>query len=250
MGGIPRYPPPLFCGKGPSRLRTPCARYKEVVMCRTLSSARSAWLFVFSLSVLSCCSGCAVLYQLAFGDGHKIEAKYQGLRGQRVAVVCVMDPTSYGDGDASTVIAEKVGNILGQKVKDIEVVRPGEVADWMDTNDWDEDDFVEIGRGVNAKMVVGIHLQNFSTHESKTLMKGRADVTTTVYDVTHDGKEVFRTRDYDFSFPTSHAIPVISGDPRQFQRLFIEMLSEHIARNFHDYQLAEVFARDGTAYAH
>jgi hypothetical protein len=207
-------------------------------------------LILLASCVLTVSSGCAVLYQLAFGDGHTIEAKYQGLKGQRVAVVCVMNPSSYGDGTAAMQIADQVGRILQTEVKDIEIVRRDEVADWMDTNDWDEDDFVDIGRGVDANMVVGIHLESFSTHESQTLMRGKADVTTTVFDVTNGGKEVFRTRDYDYTFPTSHAIPVISGDPRQFERLFQQMVAEHIARNFHDYQLAEVFARDGAAYAH
>lgn len=219
-------------------------------MRRSTSRKLLVCLMVLSSTLIACSSGCAVLYQLAYGEGHKIEAKYQGLKGQRVAVVCIMNPSTFGDGATPTVIAERVERILRSNVDDIEVVRQDEVADWMDTNDWDETDYAEIGRGVSADMVVAIDIDGFSTHESKTLLKGRAEVTTTVYDIAQSNKEVFRTRDHSFTFPTSHAVPAIANDPRDFERTFIEMLSEHIAKNFYDYDMAEDFARDGAAYAH
>ena len=209
-------------------------------------------LVVLSLGLIASSSGCALVYQLAYGDGHKIEAKYQGLKGQRVAVICVMNPSTYGDGATSTVIAERVARILRNNVKDIEVVRQDEVADWMDTNDWDEADFTEIGRGVNADMVVAIDVEGFSTHESSTLLKGRAEVTTTVYDIAQSNKEVFRTSNPSFTFPTNHAIPAIAAQqhPRAFERKFIDELAQHIAKDFYDYDYAEDFANDGAAFAH
>ena len=161
-----------------------------------------------------------------------------------------MNPSTYGDGATSTMIAEGVERILRRNVEDIDVVRQDEVADWMDTNDWDETDYVEIGRGVKADMVVAIDIDAFSLHESKTLLKGRAELTTTVYDIQQGGKEVFRTTDHNFTFPTTHAVPSMATDTRTFQRTFIEMLAEHIAKNFYDYNMAEDFASDGAAYAH
>jgi hypothetical protein len=207
-------------------------------------------LAVFCALILASSTGCAVLYQLAYGDGTKIAARYAGLKEKRVAVVCVINPSTYGDGTTSTLIAENVGRILRQNVEKIDVVRQDEVSDWMDVNDWDESDFVDIGRGVKADMVVAIDIDSFSLHESKTLLKGRADVTTTVYDIAGGGSDVFRTTEHDFSFPTTHAIPSIATDSRVFQRTFIEVLSQHIAKSFYDYKLTEDFARDGAAYAH
>jgi hypothetical protein len=195
-------------------------------------------------------TGCAVLYQLAYGDGPTVDAKYAGLQGKRVAVVCVMHSSSYGDGEVSTVLADQVGRLLRAKGDKIEVVRQDDVADWMDTNDWDESNFVDVGSGVKADMVVAIDVAAFSVHESKTLLKGRARLTTTVYDVAQGGAEVFRTTDYEHSFPTSHAIPVISTDWRTFERMYVDVLAEHIAKNFYQYSLVEDFARDGAAYAH
>jgi hypothetical protein len=212
--------------------------------CKTLGL-----LLLCCVPVLATSTGCAVLYQLACGDP-KIEAKYAGLKGKRVAVVCVMNPSSYGDGEASTLLAEQVGIILKQNVKSIQVVRQDEISDWMDTNEWDESDFVEIGRGVKADMVLAIDVDAFSIHESQTLLKGRSRLTTTVYDMNNKGEAVFRTTDPEHTFPTTHAVSVLNANWRTFERTYIEVLAKHIAQNFYDYNMAEDFALDGAAYAH
>lgn len=209
------------------------------------------WIFfLLGVSPLLCCTGCAVLYQLAYGDGHKIDAKYTGLENRRVAVVCVMNPSTYGDGATSTLIADNTERVLQTHVEGIDVVPQSEVADWMDTNNWDESDFVEIGRGVKADMVVAIDVDSFSLHEGPGLFKGRAEVTTTVYDLTRDGKEVFRTTDHQFTFPETHPVHASADMARAFPRTFIRVLSEHLAKNFYAYNLHEEFALDGAAYAH
>ncbi len=207
-------------------------------------------LLILCLPVLVCSTGCAVLYQLAYGDGQKIEAKFAGLKGKRVAVVCVMNPSTYGDGEVSSVLADQVGWILRKKVEDVNIVRQDEVSDWMDTNEWDESDFKEIGRGVKADMVVAINVDAFSIHESSTLLKGRSRLSTTVYDMERNGEEVFRTTDNEHTFPTTHAVSVLNANWRTFERTYIQVLAEHIAKNFYDYDMAEDFALDGAAYAH
>ena len=207
-------------------------------------------LLILCLPVLICSSGCAVLYQLAYGDGPKIAAKYAGLEGQRVAVVCVMNSSAYGDGEVAAALADQVGRILRKKLDDVEIVRQDEISDWMDTNEWDESDFVEVGRGVKADVVLAIDVDSFSVHESTTLLKGRSHLTTTVYDVKENGKELFRTTDGEHTFPVSHEISTLSTNWRTFQRTYIQVLAEHIAKNFYDYNMAEDFAPDGAAYAH
>ncbi|MHB9078018.1 MAG: hypothetical protein ACYC3X_11045 [Pirellulaceae bacterium] len=207
-------------------------------------------LLILCLPVLVCSSGCAVLYQLAYGDGPKIAAKYEGLEGKRVAVVCVMSSSAYGDGEVAAALADSVGRILRKKLDDVDIVRQDEISDWMDTNEWDESDFVEVGRGVKSDVVLAIDVDSFSVHESTTLLKGRSRLTTTVYDVKDNGKELFRTTDGEHTFPVSHEISTLSTNWRTFQRTYIQVLAEHIAKNFYDYNMAEDFAPDGAAYAH
>ena len=214
-----------------------------------LSHLKLWCLLLLCVSLLACSSGCAVLYQLAYGEGHTIEAEFDGLEGQRVAVVCVVNPSTYGDGSTAAQISDNVSQILQQNVPNIDVVNQDEVSDWLDTNDWDESDFEEIGRGVKADMLVAIDIDSFRLHESTTLYKGRAQVTTTVYDIAK-GKTAFRTTDHEYTFPTTHPVHVTATDAGAFHRKFIYLLSEHIAKNFYDYNLHEDFARDGAAYAH
>lgn len=216
-------------------------------------STTRSWYWIGALlcmPVIITGTGCALLYQLAYGDGPKIEARYKGLSGRRVAVVCMMDPSAYGDGVTSTLVAEQVGQILRNNVEDIDVVGADDVGDWLDTNNWGENDFVEIGQGVKADMVVAIEISAFRLHKSQTLLQGHADVTTTVYDITRDGKEVFRTSDPDYTFPSSHAIPTMTTQVGSFQRTFIQLLAEEVTKNFYDYDMQSDFARDAAAYAH
>jgi len=195
-------------------------------------------------------TGCAVLYQLAYGDGPKIEAQYDGLQGQRVAVVCMMDPSAYGDGTTSTFIAGAVERILKQQVRNVDIVDQNEVADWLDTNQWDETDFVEIGKGVKADMVLAIDVASFRVHKSQTLLQGNSELRIRVLDMRREGRAVFTVPSQEYIFPKSHAVPAITTDGRAFQRAYIEILAEQIAKNFYDYDMAEDFARDGAAYAH
>ena len=112
-------------------------------------------LLILCLPVLVCSTGCAVLYQLAYGDGPKIEAKFAGLKGQRVAVVCVMNLVGVRRRRGLDAPWPTRWDGFCGKVDDIEIVRQDEVSDWMDTNEWDESDFVEIGHGVKADIVLG-----------------------------------------------------------------------------------------------
>jgi hypothetical protein len=188
---------------------------------------------------------------MAYGEGPRIEADYDKLEGKRVAVVCMMNDSMYGGvGLTSTQIASSVGYLLQQNVPGIDVVNQDDVSDWLDTNDWNESDFVEIGRGVDADMLVVIDLDSFSLHESTTLFKGSAAMSTRVYDIERGGKIAYRKTDPEFTFPKTHPVHETATSSKVFERVFIRVLSEHIAKNFYDYNLQEEFARDGAAYVH
>jgi hypothetical protein len=107
-----------------------------------------------------------------------------------------------------------------------------------------------VGRGVKAEMVVAIDIDFFSIYESKTLLKGRSRFSTTVYDIEQDGEPAFRTTENEHTFPSTHAVSVLNTNWRTFERTYIQVLAEHIAKNFYDYDLADDFAMDGAAYAH
>src|SRR5262245_8793602 len=89
--------------------------------------------------------GCGVLPTVAYWVyGNKTPAKFQGLEGKRVAVVCLDANSLKGPGSEADNIAKAVSRQLGYSVPDIKLVRQSEVADWFDNHDQDVADYADI----------------------------------------------------------------------------------------------------------
>jgi hypothetical protein len=157
------------------------------------------------------------------------------LEEKRVAVVCLTNHSSYGSGSESKVISQSVSTILRKEVKKIELVPQSEIANWRDNNDWDEIDYRAVGRGVKADIVIAIDVKSLSFHEGQTLYKGKADVKVTAYDMTKGGDIAFSRDMSDFQYPQHGGRPVTDMSETKFQGMFLMILSEHIARNFHSW---------------
>ncbi len=63
------------------------------------------------------------------------------------------------------------------------------MLEWADENNWDE--YVEIGKALNADMVVGLDLEEFSLYQGQTLYQGKANIKIPVYDVAQGKEPVF-----------------------------------------------------------
>ena len=198
------------------------------------------------LLLMGSASGCVglaaqVLYMV---KGEKVPAEFEGLEGKRVAVVCVAGSGNYGPGSAPSVLSQLVEAILRNQVKNIKVVRHEEVIDWIDNNDWNQMDYRDVGRGVNADMVVGLDLDGYRLHEDATMYKGRASVTITVYDMKKGGESVYRDTMPNFMFPVNGGQHVSETNEAQFQRKFLLILAQDIAKHFYAYEFKDEFARD------
>jgi hypothetical protein len=191
-------------------------------------------------------TGCVGLtaHLLYFWKGQTASAAFQGLEGKRVAVVCVCESSAYGAAETPNMLARQVEAILAPKVKDIRLVGQDQIEDWIDRNNWDEIDYREIGRGVKADMVLAIDIDSLRLHDGQTLYRGQANVKTTVYDMSAQGKAVFKTGPRPFVFPAHTAVPVADTNENQFRQLFVRELARHVARYFHEYELKEDFGND------
>jgi hypothetical protein len=191
-------------------------------------------------------TGCNLLLtQLGYwSGGNLISAEYAGLEKQRVAIVCVSDNASYGVGTESEMLARSVGSILNERVKEIDVVRQDEIADWIDKNDWSEVDYREVGKGVKADRIIAIDLAGFRLYEGQSLYRGRASVTITVYDMADGGKEVFRRPLPEIRFPANGVYHSSETSETAFRRAFIKVIAEQVARYFHEYDMVETYGRD------
>ncbi len=220
-------------------------------MRRLKTGFRAASVLMLVAALLTSSTGCVggiaqIMYII---KGNKIPAEFDGLAGKKVAVVCVANNSNYDPTAASSILSQLVEMLLRQNVKNIKVVRQQEIANWMDNNDWDQTDYRDIGKAVNADMVLGIDLDGYRLHEDATMFKGRANVTLTVYDMAQGGDAVFRRSLPNLTFPINGGQHVSETTDAQFQRLFLTNLARDIAKHFYPYEFNDEFARD-TAVLH
>jgi hypothetical protein len=208
----------------------------------------SRYRFVLAVTALSCLvasTGCvgAIAQALYMWKGITVPAEYSGLEDKRVAVVCVSSEASFGPTSTASRLARTVGKLLQLNGDDISVISSQEVSDWIDKNNWDEIDYVEIGRGVNAEMVVAIDLRDYRLREGQTLLQGRASATITVYDMTRKGEDVFKSHVDDYSFPRN-GYPTTEMSESRFDRIYLGVLAQQIARKFYESDAVNDYARD------
>ncbi|QEG23684.1 hypothetical protein [Mariniblastus fucicola] len=204
----------------------------------------------FLACVLAACllttPGCVgALAQLIYTvKGHDVQPAYEGLNGKRVAVVCVSDASAYGPDTLTYTVEQAVGILLANGLKDeSQIIAPARIENWRDSHGWNETEYVELGKGVEADMVVAIEIGSYSLTEGSTLFKGRSDVTVTVYDIEKDGQVPYSATPQHFVFP-KHGRPAIQTSEREFEAFYLSQLTTMIANHFIVHDKLESFARD------
>ena len=202
-----------------------------------------------ALLVVSTTAGCGLFANLIHaGWGHMVPPDYEALAGQRVAVVCVADSSSFGPRPVSETIAQQVSQLLAQNVREIQLIEQQEIEKWIDEHDWNQVDYLEIGHGVGAQQLVAIDLVSFSLHEGQTMYKGRAEADVKVYDLTTQGI-VYQSSPIEIQYPKNAGYHTTDISEREFQNRFVSVLSNQIARRFYPYDFKDDFAIDSTIVA-
>ena len=95
-------------------------------------------------------SGCIGLVSNLLYDGRMVKARYDGLKEQKVAVVCLSGDAIQSPHSTSSDLACGVQRLLKENVPEIQIIDQEIVADWIDNNNWDQVgyDCRKIGRGV------------------------------------------------------------------------------------------------------
>jgi hypothetical protein len=195
------------------------------------------------LAMLPGCGPIATIAWLIHGP-EMVAPAFEGLKGKRVAVVCLDGNSLSGPGGQADAVAKAVSTTLAKNVSDIKVVRQNEIADWLDSHGDDVTDYRDVGRGVKADMVIGIDLLSFTLHEGQTLLKGRANVGVKVYDMKKSGGElVYESAPKEIAWPESGARSVTDNESN-FRTVFIYTLAERIARDFYSYEFSDDFGMD------
>ena len=192
-------------------------------------------------------TGCVGLVaNLIYAAGETVPAAFDGLRGQKVAVVCVSDASTFGPSNVNDQLAQRIGDLLVQRVREIRVIGQPQISRWRDENDWNELDFLALGKGVGADRVLAVEIGAFSLHDGPTMFKGRAEVGVVVYDVMQPGQPVFRIAPRQVQFPSAAGQYTTDMSEAEFRQKFTAVIAHQVARNFYAYDLKEDFALDAT----
>jgi len=200
-----------------------------------------------ALSGLTLSSGCNLMATAMYViQGTSTRADFNGLNGKRVAVVCrPVTSLHFRDSSVSRDLAKQVGILLEKHVPKITLIDQREVFEWADENNWEE--YADIGKALNAEMVVGLDLEEFSLYQGQTLYQGKANVKMLVVDVSKGKVPIFERNLPQSIFPPNAAIPAGEKPEAQFRRNFVDHLARQIAQYFYDHDPTVDFASDSTA---
>jgi hypothetical protein len=178
--------------------------------------------------------------------GNIAPAEFDGLEDRRVVVLC-SPPASHDfrHAGASRNIARRVGNLIEQNVKGVTVVDQKEVDNWIDESGGQ--DVMDLGRAVNAELLVHIELDEFALNNGRTLYQGRSEATVSVYDMKDSQRLVWDSTLGEILYPKNSGIAVQDKSPQRFQREFEEIVAETIAVKFYKHDPHKLFAMDALA---
>ncbi len=202
-----------------------------------------AMIAAVSLSTSGCVGMLAQIGWVTGGDLHP--AEYAGLEGKKVAVVVVTNGSTYGPGSEAVLLGRGIERHLRMEVSDIEIINQDKIADWVDQNNWNHIDYIEVGKGLGADMVIGIDVENYSLTDGQTMFKGRSDFSIKVLDMSKRGDKIVWTK-----APPTYEFPKHGGRYRdttsktKFQRQYNTMMSQEIARYFFPYPITSDYATD------
>jgi hypothetical protein len=164
--------------------------------------------------------------------GTDVDADYPGLKGKKVVVVCrPLALQQYRDEGNAKELASQIAAILKDNVSRIKVVEQRKVAAWCDEHDWQE--YPEVGKALEADMVVGVDLTSFSTNQGPTLYQGKATASVQVFDMKDTSKPAWVNHLPEIKYPPDIGIPISDKSEIDFRRQFTAVLAERIARSFY-----------------
>jgi hypothetical protein len=195
---------------------------------------------------LSITAGCnLVATGMYVFTGNDTPAKFDKLAGKKVAIVCrPVTSLDFNNSGVATMLSQHIAAKLNENIKNITLVDHRKVSDWCDENTWE--DYVDIGKALNADLVLGIDLEEFNLYQGQTLYQGRANLHFAVYDVTKGKIHIWEEYLPQVVYPPTGGVPASDRPEGEFRRKFVATLAERIAQHFYPHDSTASFASDST----
>jgi hypothetical protein len=204
-------------------------------------------LLLAMLAAVSTAPGCSSALATAMYviQGSDVDPEFEGLQGKRVAVVCrPVANLEIRAQNAAKRIARTLSQLLKQRVPRIEVIDHQQVAEWVDNNGSDE--FTEIGRAMDADLIVGVDLERFGVLEGQTIFRGKANVIVEVYDCARD-ELIYEKHLPQIVYPPNRVVSASEQQEAEFRREFVAVVADQVGRLFYRHDRYADYALDAAS---
>lgn len=192
-------------------------------------------------------SGCKptgyLLYLIAPGSRMTtVDAEFEGLAGNSVAVVVFADPAILCDYpmvrlDLSTVLAAE----LKKHLKGVTVIDPRRVLKFQDANlYWDAIPKSQLAEQLGAKYMLFISLVEYSSREpgSTNLFRGRIVAETSVYQSSSPrSAPVWRGKEIRVAYPEAAPVGLMSDDDRNIRYRTEKLFADVLVKKFYKHKV-------------
>ena len=214
-----------------------------------LFSRRLRLLTVLSLvGTVATTAGCMgpVLTAMYLFGAADVKAEYDGLKKQKVVVVCHRTDLDYSNNlNAAKDLARRIGLQLKANISSMKLIDQQEVDRWMDENQWEESS--EIGKALGADKVVVVELERFSILLGQTLYQGKANYVLKVIDC-QTGETQYDVTPNPIRWPPNSPVPTQEKPEARFRKQFVGVLADRIARHFYSHDARAYFAEDAAVF--
>jgi hypothetical protein len=163
-----------------------------------------------------------------------VDAEYGGLIDRRVAVVCQAGSSlPFHSYTVTQDLTVAISRLLRENVDKIDIVDPAEISDWTDHNELTS--YSELGKAMDAELVVVVDLVDFRVRKGTTMLQGQAHVEVEIHDVAKD-EIVHRLAPIHSAYPPNSGVPADLSKrsyEARFQSQYVRVLADQIARRFY-----------------
>ena len=203
-------------------------------------------------SVVSGCSLFVMAGKMFLGDP-KVQSVFNAQTGvdlmegeKKILIVC--RTPSLMRGQLPTLEHDLSDTVLRRlRQNGVETVSPDDVADWLDENGGEVGSPSELAADFDTDYIAIVDVESVQFFEpnSPDFYRGKAQGAIRAYEVKErDDRRVAMqvfSGGFNTEYPRFSPIPSHSLTERVFQKQFVDHLSQHIARQFHDYRMGDEF---------
>ncbi len=212
-----------------------CAKVRRVG-----PSWRAIVLFASVLAIFCGCDLARTVAVYTAPASERVPAEYDRLRGKNVLVYVWVPPEIKWDYPYIRLdVAGYVGTYLRDNVRDVTIVDPRQVEDFLEQHGYQPLEPATLGARFEADSVVHLSVHRFSLRERGMahFYRGRMASAVTVYELNSaaEAPERFPLRGVEVAFPAEQPVDFANAHASQIMQGTFEVFAVEVGRKFHSW---------------